>query len=414
MINGGMMGMPLHSGKPPRWLTDRMGKLGTAIIESVAQNYSKSEVLTRLSNPNWFQAFGAVTGMHWNSSGVTATLLGSLKRKINPIASDLGIYILGGKGKYSYYAPREIKKVSEQHGLKGNELVKSCMLSRKVDSSGIIDGYNIYQQYFILSDEGDWTSITQGMDTSKLRARRYHWHSNSVKSFVSNPHKGIVGKNEGKILNLVDSRADFSRKNIVNLHKENRNEILKAIKYTSLPNRHDVRQSDVDMKRLGAVLDLSYDKGIDNFEDLLMLKGVGPKTIKTLALVSEVIHGDSSRFDDPARFSFAVGGKDGRPHPVDTESYDETIEILSSAVEKSKLGYNDKSKVLKTLHKRVVNNETNFSPTSFLEDFIDSEWDNAEKNGGMTFMGKTIKGLTRAIMSIQNSILYDNYKKDYK
>ena len=168
------------------------------------------------------------------------------------------------------------------------------------------------------------------------------------------------------------------------------------------------------MKRLGAVLDLSYDKGIDNFEDLLMLKGVGPKTIKTLALVSEVIHGDSSRFDDPARFSFAVGGKDGRPHPVDTESYDETIEILSSAVEKSKLGYNDKSKVLKTLHKRVVNNETNFSPISFLEDFIDSEWNNAEKNGGMTFMGKTIKGLTRAIMSIQNSILYDNYKKDYK
>ena len=151
---------------------------------------------------------------------------------------------------------------------------------------------------------------------------------------------------------------------------------------------------------------MAYEKGVDNFEDLLMLKGVGPRTIKSLALVSEVVHGDASRFDDPARFAFAVGGKDGRPHPVDKESYDETIEILGDAVEKSKLGYNDKSKALKRLHKATVKNENSFSPIAFLDDFMDYEWKRAEKKGGMTFMGKTIKGVTRAIMSIQNAAMY--------
>ena len=398
--------MPLHFGKVPRWLTERMGKMGSTIIESVAQNYGKSEVLTRLSNPNWFQAFGAVMGMHWNSSGVTAVVLGSLKRKINPMAKDLGIYILGGKGKYSYYAPNQIKQVSDRHGLKGDELVKSCQLTRKVDNNAVQDGYNLYQQYFILSDEGEWTAISQGMNTAKRRARRYHWHSPTVRSFVDDPHKGIVGEKGDQILNLADGRADFARKNIVNLTKEKPKEVMNTLKSISLPNRHDVRESDVNMKRLGSVMNMAYERGVDNFEDLLMLKGVGQRTIKSLALVSEVVHGDSSRFDDPARFAFAVGGKDGRPHPVDTESYDETIEILGDAVEKSKLGYNDKSKALKRLHNATVKNEGSFSPISFLNDLMDFEWKYSEKSGGKTFMGKTIKGVTRAIMSIQNSALY--------
>jgi len=406
MVNSGMMGMPLHFGKVPRWLTERMGKMGSAIIESVAQNYGKSEVLTRLSNPNWFQALGAVTGMHWNSSGVTATLLGSLKRKINPMAKELGIYILGGKGKYSYYAPNQIRRVSNYHGLKGDELVKSCELTRRVDNNAVQDGYSLYQQYFILSDEGEWTAISQGMNKLNRRARRYHWHSPSVRSFVDDPHKGITGERGGKILNLADSRADFARTNIVGLTKENPKEVIDIYKGVSLPNRHDVRESDVNMKRLGSVLNMAYEKNVDNFEDLLMLKGVGPRTIKSLALVSEVVHGDSSRFDDPARFAFAVGGKDGRPHPVDKESYDETIEILGDAVEKSKLGYNDKSKALKRLHKATVKNENSFSPISFLDDLMDYEWKRAEKKGGMTFMGRTIKGVTRAIMSIQNTAMY--------
>ena len=227
------------------------------------------------------------------------------------MSSDLGIHILGGKGKYSYYAPNQIKRVSEKHGLKGDELVHACQLTRRVDNNAVQDGYNLYQQYFILTDEGEWTGITQGMNTTTRRARRYHWHSPTVRSFVDDPHKGIVGVKGDPIINLADSRADFARTNIVGLTKEKPSEVLEAYKSISLPNHHEVQESDVNMKRLGAVLQMAYNRDIDNFEDLLMLKGVGPKTLKSLALVSEVVHGDSSRFEDPARFSFAVGGKMG-------------------------------------------------------------------------------------------------------
>ena len=412
MINSGIMGMPLHFGKMPRWLTERMGNMGLAIVESVVQNYGKSEMLTRMSDPNWFQAFGAVMGMQWNSSGVTASVLGSLRRKTNPRAKELGIYILGGKGRYSYYAPNQIRNVSNQHGLKGNELVKSCYLTRKIDNNAIMDGYNLYQQYFILTDEGEWTNISQGMNTKTRRARRYHWHSPTVRSFVDDPHTGIVGKKGKPIINLVDSRANNVRNNIINLTHEKPMKVLNECKKMSLPNRHDVRESDVNMKRLGAVLEMAYNNGIDNFEDLMMLKGVGPKTLKSLALVSEVIHGDSSRFEDPSRFSFAVGGKDGRPHPVDTKAYDETIEMLQDSVEKSKLGYNDKSKAIKRLHRATKDVESRFTPVSFLEDLLDIEWKDSEKNGGMTFMGKTIKGVTKAITSIQNQFLYGDGTKN--
>ena len=412
MINSGIMGMPLHFDKMPRWLTERMGNMGLAIVESVVQNYGKSEMLTRMSDPNWFQAFGAVMGMQWNSSGVTASVLGSLRRKTNPRAKELGIYILGGKGRYSYYAPNQIKNVSNQHGLKGNELVKSCYLTRKIDNNAIMDGYNLYQQYFILTDEGEWTNISQGMNTKTRRARRYHWHSPTVRSFVDDPHTGIVGKKGKPIINLVDSRANNVRNNIINLTHEKPMKVLNECKKMSLPNRHDVRESDVNMKRLGAVLEMAYNNGIDNFEDLMMLKGVGPKTLKSLALVSEVIHGDSSRFEDPSRFSFAVGGKDGRPHPVDTKAYDETIEMLQDSVEKSKLGYKDKSKAIKRLHRATKDVESRFTPVSFLEDLLDIEWKDSEKNGGMTFMGKTIKGVTKAITSIQNQFLYGDGTKN--
>jgi len=412
MINSGMIGMPLHFGKMPLWLTERMGNMGSTIIESIVQNYGKSEVLTRLSDPNWFQAFGAVMGMQWNSSGVTAVVLGSLKGKINPRANDMGIYILGGKGKYSWQAPKQVKQVSNKHGLKGDELVKSCQLTRRVDNNAIQDGYNLYQQYFILTDEGEWTSISQGMNTSNRRARRYHWHSPTVRSFVDDPHTGIVGVQNQKVLNLADKRAFMARQNIVNLVKENPKEVLNASKHIKMPNRHDVREQDINMTRLGATLNMAYNNGIDNFEDLLMLKGVGPRTLKALALTSEVIHGDSSRFDDPARFSFALGGKDGLPHPIDTKAYDETIEMLSDSVEKSKLGYNDKSKALKRLHRATVEGEKGFTPFSFLEDLLDIEWKHAEKNGGMTFMGKVIPGATKMITSLANSFLYQNQGKN--
>jgi len=406
MINAGMIGMPLHFGKVPGFLTERMGNMGDAIVESIVDNYGKSEVLTRLSDPNWFQAFGAVMGMHWNSSGVTATVLGSLKRKINPKASDLGIYILGGKGKQSWHAPKQIERVSDEHGLEGNELVKSCQLTRRIDNNAVQDGYNLYQQYFILTDEGEWTSISQGMNTGTRRARRYHWHSPTVRSFVDNPHTGIVGMENQQVLNLVDGQADMLRTNMVGLTSEKPAEILDVYRGLDLPDRHDVRKEDVNMARLGSVLNLAYNRDIENFEDLVMMKGVGPRTLKSLAMVSEVIHGDSTRFDDPARFSFAVGGKDGRPHPIDTEAFDETVEMLQDSVEKSKLGDKDKSSAMKRLHKVAVKGESVGTPLDFLEDLIEHEWNDSEKSVGKTFMGTVVKGVTRALMDTQNGLLY--------
>ena len=286
MINSGLMSMPLHFGKMPKWLSERMGKMGFGIVESVIQNYGKSEVLTRFSDPNWFQALGAVMGMQWNSSGVTATVLGSLKRKVNPAARDLGIYILGGKGRYGWNTPSQIQRVSNYHGLDGVNLMRSSELTRRVDNNAIMDGYSLYQNYFILSDDGDWTGITQGMNTSNRRARRYHWHSPTVRSFVSNPHTGIVGKKEPDFLNLADAKAKRLRENMVELVKDGRKDIMEVNKKVSLPDRHDIRSSDVNLKRLGAVLQLAYNREIDNFEDLMMLRGVGPKTLKSIALAS--------------------------------------------------------------------------------------------------------------------------------
>jgi len=345
-------------------------------------------------------------GMQWNSSGVTAAVLGSLKPKVNPKAQDLGLYILGGKGKYGWSVPNQVQRLSDKHSLNGDELVKSSQLTRRVDNNAVQDGYNLYQQYFILSDEGEWTSITQGMNTNTRRARRYHWHSPSVRSFVDTPHTGIVGKKGKPVLNLTDSKADMLRTNMVGLTKEKPADVLDTYRGITMPNRHDVREKDVNMTRLGSVLNMAYNRDIDNFEDLVMMKGVGPRTLKSLAMVSEVVHGDASRFEDPARFSFAIGGKDGRPHPIDTKAMDETIEMLQTSVDKSKLGDKDKSKAIKRLHRACVDNEKGASPISFLEDLMDFEWNHAENNGGKTFMGDVKKGVTRAIMNTQNDLLY--------
>ena len=411
MINSGTIGMPLHFGKVPTFLTDRMGKMGDAIVESVVYNYGKSEVLTRMSDPNWFQALGAVMGMHWNSSGVTATVLGSLKQHINPKASDLGLYILGGKGKSAWNTPNQIHRVADRHGLPGTELAKSARLTSRIDNNAIQDGFNLYQQYFILSDEGEWTAISQGLNKQSRRARRYHWHSPTVRSFGDSPHTGIVGLESQRVLNLTDSTADMLRTHMVDLTKENPKIVAEAIREAELPNRHDVRKEDVNMGRLASVLDLAYNRDIEKFEDLVDLHGVGPRTLKALAMASEIIHGDATRFDDPARFAFAVGGKDGRPHPVDTESLDETIGMLQNAVDRAKLGDKDKSNALRRLHSVAKSGENKGIPMDFLQDLIEHEWQNAENNGGKTFMGTVVKGLTRSIMNTQNKVLYGNDRK---
>ena len=406
MINAGSIGMPLHFGKVPGFLTERMGNMGDAIVESILTNYGKSELLSRMSDPNWFQALGAVMGMHWNSSGVTAVTLGALKRKLNPKSHELGVYILGGKGKQMTYTPRQITKVSDRHSLDAPQILKSQRLSARVDNNAIQDGFDLYQQYFLLTDEGEWTAISQGMNKSNRRARRYHWHSPTVQSFGSSPHTGIAGLENQSILNLVDPSAETLQQNMIKLTNEKPTEIIKAMKSAEMPNRHDVRKEDINTARLASVLDLAYNREIEKFEDLVDMHGVGPRTLKALAMASEVIHGDATRFEDPARFAFAVGGKDGRPHPIDTKSFDETVTMLQDTIDRSKMGDKDKSDGLKRLHKAAVSGETKGVPLDFINDLIDNEWRHAEDNGGKTFMGKVVKGLTRKVMDMQNGALY--------
>ena len=412
MISAGAVGMPLHFGKVPNFLSERMGRMGDTIIESILDNYGKSEVLTRMSDPNWFQAFGAVTGMHWNSSGVTAVLLGALKRRMNQKAYETGLYILGRTGKAAYSIEKQIGRIADTLSLPGPELSKSSRLTKRVDNNAVQDGFDLYQQYFILSDEGEWTALTQGMNRKTRRARRYHWHSPTVRSFGSSPHSGIMGLEDQQVLNLVDPDAENLRNNMVELTREKSSEIVKAVRSADLPDRHDVRKEDINMARLASVLDLAYNRDIENFEELIDLHGVGPRTLKALAMASEVIHGDATRFDDPARFAFAVGGKDGRPHPIDTKAFDETVEMLQNSVDKSKMGDQDKSSALKRLHKMAVNGETKGSPIDFLQDLIDQEWNHAENSGGKTFMGDVVKGFTRKLMDTQNSVLYGKKADD--
>jgi hypothetical protein len=290
--------------------------------------------------------------------------------------------------------------------------VKSARLAKRIDGNAIQDGFDLYQQYFLLSDEGEWTSITQGMNKGNRRARRYHMHSPTVRSFGDAPHTGIVGIEDQSILNLVDSNAKGLQENMIALTKENPKELAEIIAHSELPNRHDVRKEDINQARLASVLDLAYNRDIEKFEDLVDLQGVGPKTLKALAMASELIHGDATRFEDPARFSFAVGGKDGRPHPIDGKAMDETIEMLQNSVDKAKLGDKEKSDALKRLHQVAVGGENKGMPIDFMKDLIANEWKDAEKNGGLTFLGPAVKGVTKALMDTQNKVLYGKSDRD--
>lgn len=369
-----------------------MSRLSLAITETILADYGKKDFLRRLSDPFWFQSFGAVTGMDWHSSGMTTSIMGVLKSTLNPLSNNLGIYVCGGKGNLSRNTPAELLAIADRTGLNGTELVRCSKLSAKVDNTAVQDGYNLYLHNFIVTDEGDWVVIQQGMDTAGKTARRYHWHSSSMRSFLDDPHTAICGINQGDILNLADSRADRARTGIVDLTKQSTDLTLKEIQKLVLPAHHDVRHADVDMKRLGALLWLANERHINNFEELLLLEGAGPRTIQSLALVSEVIHGTSSRFTDPARFSFAHGGKDGHPFPVPLKTYDETITILENAVNKAKLGITDKHDAIRKLHALSLQAEENFTPAeNSLHKVIDEERNDSWKYDGRTVLGKAKK-----------------------
>ena len=419
--------LPLHGGTVPKWLADRMMVMGTLIVESLVQNYGKQEVLTRLSDPLWFQSLGAVMGMDWHSSGITTSVMWALKRGLNPRAKELGIYICGGRGKYSRETPAELLSLSEASGLDGDSLVRSSKLCAKVDNTAVQDGFNLYQHNFILTDEGDWVVVQQGMNAQTKTARRYHWSSSELKSFVNEPHTAVIGENQGSILNLTSSKADKTRSGILEISGERPDKILKEIsgilvpentitygyggsskanvveqgllfpdlesskeevvfegRNIILPRHHEVQKEDVDLKRLGAVLVNAYERNSQTFDDLLLTPGLGPRTLQSLTLVSEVIHGTPSRFEDPARFSFAHGGKDGHPFPVPLKIYDESIRVLRDSIEKSKLGFNEKSEAIKRLHQTAVKIEEMCQPKADFEKTLEHERRNSDLWGGKT------------------------------
>ena len=387
MKRSGSADLPLHYGYVPQWLAQRMARLGLAITESIITEYGKEEILRRLSDPLWFQSFGAVMGMDWHSSGITTSVMGALKRAINPHAKELGIYICGGKGKFSKETPAELLKIANSTGLNGTELVRCSKLSAKVDNTAIQDGFQLYTHNFIVSDTGQWTVVQQGMHTGDKTARRYHWHSDQLASFTETPHTGICGVNQGQILNLTAAEAIATKEAMLQLTIEKSEIQLQEIQQIFLPSHHDVRAEDVNLKRLGAALWLAHERQPKNFDELLLLEGVGPRTIQSLALVSEVIHGTPSRFTDPARFSFAHGGKDGHPFPVPTKVYDETISTLQQAVHKAKIGATDKAEAIKKLHEIAARAEKDFVPNNNFDQLIQKERDDSWKYGGKTVFG---------------------------
>lgn len=424
----GYADLPLHTGTVPKWLADRMMRLGTLIIEALVLKYGKKEVLIRLSDPLWFQSLGAVLGMDWHSSGITTSVMYALKRGLNRRAKELGIVVCGGRGKYSRRTPEELQILADMTGMDGNKLINCSKLAAKVDGTALQDGFQLYQHNFILSDQGDWTVVQQGMNVSEKKARRYHWSSEKLRSFVENPHTGVTGENQGLILNLTDINASSTRSKILSLTQENPDRIIREVKKMGgneslqlelfddaeknknqpsnqnnlsnewqktqilikndrnlvMPSHHEIRAEDVDLKRLGSVLATAYESENTDFESLLLTPGLGPRTLQSLTLVSEVIYGTPSRFTDPARFSFAHGGKDGHPFPVTTKIYDESIRILGESIEESKMGYSEKSECLYRLEKTARYVEENCEPEADFDALIAHEREHSKEWGGRT------------------------------
>lgn len=356
MKRSGMADLPLHGGRVPAWLSERMTRLGTAICESVLCHYGQSELLTRLSDPYWFQALGSVMGMDWHSSGITTSVLGALKRGLNPRADELGVCLCGGRGKQSRKTPDELRALASQKGFDGDDLVRTSRLVARVDNNAVADGFQLYLHSFILSSTGEWAVVQQGMNDATGMARRYHWHSTAVRDFTSDPHSAIVGEPQGTIMNLVDSRAHPAQDAILTVTRERPERALDDVRRLVVPLHHDVRAENVDLKRLGAVLAVAYERDLRDFASLLLLENVGPRTLQTLALVAEVVHGTPTRFSDPARFSFALGGKDRHPFPVPLKTYDESIAVLRRSLDSAKLGDPDKIDGFKRLDRftRIV------------------------------------------------------------
>jgi uncharacterized protein len=340
----GFAHLPLHGGRAPSWLFQRMVPLSREIVLFLAAEFGREEVLRRLSDPFWFQAFGCVLGFDWHSSGLTTTVCGALKEALRGTERELGIYVAGGKGATSRKTPAEITAACDRLGRDPAPLVYASRISAKVDNSAVQDGYQLYQHTFVFTAEGRWCIVQQGMSDETSMARRYHWLSDDVRSYVNEPHSAVCCDATGETLNLVAAESAAVRDASAALAREKPEVVL-----LSLPRRHHVRDADIDPRRLHKVLLQTYENPPADFEALLATPGVGAKTLRALALTSELIYGTQASFRDPARYSFAHGGKDGTPFPVDRATYDRTIEVMRTALGRAKIGHSEKMHAFRRL-----------------------------------------------------------------
>ncbi|WP_354493654.1 DUF763 domain-containing protein [Mesorhizobium robiniae] len=402
----GSADLPLHGGRVPKWLGDRMTRLGAVMCEAIIHHYGREELLRRLAHPFWFQSFGAVMGMDWHSSGITTSVIGALKRGLAPLSGELGIHVCGGRGAHSRKTPHELAVIGERVGFDGTGLATASRLVAKVDSAAVQDGFDLYLHGFIVTDDGDWVVVQQGMNGDSKVARRYHWLSEGLKSFVDQPHAAIEGANQGEIVNLTDRRADASRKGQLELLQDlGPDRILREfaalepgpapeqapqqqpmLPHLIMPAHHDVRESDVVMRRLHGNMAAAAERGPADFSELLLVPGVGARTVRALALVAEVLHGAPCRFSDPGRFSLAHGGKDRHPFPVPLKVYDETIGVLKSAVHRARLGRDEEIGALKRLDDQSRQVERYVTGPS-LKEIVAGEFDQSHLLGGRSVFG---------------------------
>ncbi|RWC47884.1 MAG: DUF763 domain-containing protein [Mesorhizobium sp.] len=403
----GSADLPLHGGRVPKWLGDRMTRLGPVMCEAIIHHYGRDELLRRLAQPFWFQSFGAVMGMDWHSSGITTSVVGALKRGLTPLSGELGIHVCGGRGSHSRKTPHELEAIGERVGFDGAGLATASRLVAKVDSAAVQDGFDLYLHGFIVTDDGHWVVVQQGMNGDSKVARRYHWLSEGLKSFVDQPHAAIEGANQGEIVNLTDRRAEASRQGQLNLLQDlgpdrilgelaalergaaptpRREPEQPLLPHLVMPAHHDVRESDVVMHRLHGNIAAAADRGPTDFAELLLVPGVGARTVRALALVAEVMHGAPCRFSDPGRFSLAHGGKDRHPFPVPLKVYDETIGVLKSAVQKAKLGREEEIGALKRLDDQSRQVER-YATGPSLKEIVAGEFDQSHLLGGRSVFG---------------------------
>src|SRR5690348_10696309 len=398
----GSADLPLHGGRVPQWLGERMTRLGAVISQAIILEYGRDELLRRLAHPFWFQSFGAVMGMDWHSSGITTSVIGALKRGLAPLAGELGLHVCGGRGNHSRRTPGELMAIGDRVGIDGAALARTSRLVAKVDSAAVQDGFDLYLHGFIVTDDGHWVVVQQGMNGDRHEARRYHWLSEGLGSFVEEPHAAIDGIDQGVIVNLTDRRADASRRRQLDLLSElgpdaitrhlakcdgeTRVEATPMLPHLVMPAHHDVRAEDIVTRRLRGNLAAAADRGPKDFADLLLVPGVGARTVRALAQVAEIVYGAPYRFSDPARFSIAHGGKDRHPYPVPLKVYDRTIAVLKSAVVKARLGHSEELAAIKRLDEQSRRMERHVSGPS-VEALFAEERARSPDYGGRSVFG---------------------------